>query len=686
MPAICDSIKAMTEQTPVKELYGVGDKVAEKLAILGVETTHDLLYYFPRRYEDFTHPRPIDQLIPGEEHIIQARIVSIENEVSYKKHMKLTRALVADNSGQIGLIWFNQPFLIRLLKEGTTWLFAGKVERDYKGTLSMVSPVIEREGKVVPVYSETTGLTSKVIRKLVSELLLFIRNLPDWLPETIRNEHQLVTLAQALEMIHFPTSIEQVATAKKRLAFDELFLLVMSIQQLKSQLATSSSPVVETPIEDIKKFIQSLPFSLTDSQRLASWQILQDMAKSQPMSRLLEGDVGSGKTVVGAIAAYSVIKNNYRAVWMAPTEILANQHYQTCIKFLEQFNVKIGLLTGSTSQKMHPILDQFNLIIGTQAIIQDKVRLDHLGLIIVDEQHRFGVQQRARLLEANNGLVPHFLAMTATPIPRTLALTLYGDLEISRLETVPTGRKPIITKFVDPGRRKEAYAFIRQQIQQGRQAFVVCPLVYDVSQSQAGQLELGLEEKRAATAEYERLKKTIFPDLNIGLIHGKLKPTEKQEIMERFKSQDIDVLVATSVIEVGIDIPNAAVMMIEGADRFGLAQLHQIRGRVGRGEHQSYCFVFTDSQNPAAFQRLRSFADTLSGFEIAELDLQLRGPGQLAGVIQSGHLDLKIASLSDIDLIQQVKQAATIILNEGLDRYPILQQKLVEQQITEHLD
>jgi ATP-dependent DNA helicase RecG len=651
----------MTKETSLIGLAGVGEKVAEKLAILGLQTIGDLLYYYPHRYEDFSNPRSIDQLTLGDGQIIKARIVDIKNDLSPRQRMKITTATVADDTGQLKIVWFNQPFLIQVLKPGTTWLFAGKVEQDYRRNVTMVSPVVERDAKVVPVYSETTGLTSKVIRKLVSQIRPYMHDLPEFLPEAVRLDNRLMTEAEALEALHFPESIEQISAGKKRLAFNEIFLLLARIQLTKSELAISISPRCQARIEEVKNFTSSLPFQLTDSQRVSSWEIIKDLERNTPMNRLLEGDVGSGKTIVGLIAALVVIRSGYRAVWMAPTEILARQHYESSQKFLAGLGINCGLLTSSTTNQITRQLDNYELVIGTQAIIQDKVHFTKLGLIIVDEQHRFGVKQR-NLLTQNQKMTPHFLAMTATPIPRTLALTIYGDLDISILQSVPTGRLPIISRLVDPAHRQEAYDLIRSQIKAGRQAFVVCPLI-ESSES------VELEDKRAATAEYEKLRKQVFPDLRIGLLHGKLKSNEKEAIMRRFADGEIDVLVSTAVIEVGIDIPNATVMMLESADRFGLAQLHQFRGRVGRGEHQSYCFVFTDTQSPQAVERLRAFVDTTSGFELAELDLELRGPGQLAGLIQSGLSDLKLASLSDIALIQQAKQVLATIASTDKQSY-----------------
>jgi ATP-dependent DNA helicase RecG len=665
----------MNLQTSLKELYGVGEKVAEKLQQLGLYTVNDLLQYYPRRYEDFSHPRAIDQVVLGSSQIVAGRIISIDNGMTSKRHMKITKAKIADATGQLNIVWFNQPFLVRLLKPDTEWIFSGKVEQGYDGKITMSSPVIEREGKILPVYSETVGITSKGIRKLISELNHFVYNLPDWLPEEIRINEQMVPLADAYKMIHFPESIEQLSLAKRRLAFNELFLLLFSLQLSRKELKQQPAPICPLPSEGLEKFVATLPFSLTESQVKASQEILQDLNKSMPMNRLLEGDVGSGKTVVGAIAAYAAIHNGYQTVWMAPTEILARQHWQTCEKLLAPLGIKIALLTGSTPKKARESVNEAQLIIGTQAVIQNKVEFNKVGLVIIDEQHRFGVKQRSHLLQRDKTTTPHFLSMTATPIPRTLALTIYGDLDISQLKTAPMDRLPIITRFVAPEQRKIAYQFIRQQIEAGRQAFVVCPLI-EPSENPT-QTELGQLEKKSALEEYRKLSEFIFPDLKVGLLHGKMKPAEKEQVMTEFKAGTINILVSTAVIEVGIDIPNATVMMIEGADRFGLAQLHQFRGRVGRASHQSYCFVFTDSSSSATFERLRAFAQTTSGFDISELDLKLRGPGDLAGLAQSGRFSLKIASLSDIEVIQQARAVVTQLLPDRA-RYPLLMEQVAQ--------
>lgn len=674
----------MNKENSLSRLTGVGEKVYEKLASLGLATVGDLINHYPHRYDDFSQPTPIDQLSVTDSAIIKGRILAIENDLSPRQRMKLTKALVADATGQITIVWFNQPFLIRVLKEGTEWLFAGKVERSLGGQRSMVSPVVEREPKIVPIYPETAGLTSKMIRKLVYQVRPFIQELPDWLPDEVRLNQQLPRLADAYEFIHFPESMVQVETGRQRLALDELTILIAQLRQAKNQLEQLTAPECPYNIDRFKEWVAALPFQLTDSQRKAIWQIIQDLAQEKPMNRLLEGDVGSGKTVVALLSSLVVIAAGYRAVWLAPTEVLAVQHYQTVQKLLGSMHmIRAGLLTGQTSKIMQQELDRYDLIIGTHAVIQDKVTLDRLGLVIVDEQHRFGVDQRTRLTQQTS-LCPHFLAMTATPIPRTLALTLYGDLDIARLESVPTGRLPVITRLVSPAERDRAYQFIRSQVKAGHQIFVVCPYI-DPSNPAADLDDTATAERKAALAEYEKLQKKVFPDLRVGLLHGRMKSADKQAVMKAFQDKELDILVSTAVIEVGVDIPNATVMVLEDAERFGLAQLHQFRGRVGRSHLQSYCFVFTSSDNPLALERLKAFTETRSGFELAELDLRLRGPGQLLGLRQAGLGDLKLADLSDIAQIEQAREVVNDLFARGLQNDPNVQERISHDGAARHL-
>jgi ATP-dependent DNA helicase RecG len=657
----------------VTTLSGVGPTVTAKLRKLGVETVEDLLYYFPRRWVDFSHPVPIGQVQPGGEAIIAGKILSIATERSPRRRIFVTTTLVQDQTGAIAVVWFNQPYLEKVFRVGTVWIFAGKVTRGPNG-LTMESPDYERSSGIFPIYSETAGLTSKMIRRYVLEALPKVPAIPDPIPQEILDKEQFLPLPHAIRAIHFPKSLEEIAKSRKRLAFDELFFLSLRIQSIRKELATANAPRVVVDQGKAQRFISSLPFSLTNAQRKSIKEILGDLEKPTPMNRLLNGDVGSGKTVVALIAANSVIGNGYQVAWLAPTEILALQHFETVKKLAP--HLKIGLLTGS--RKERDVSD--DIAIGTHALLEEKIVFPRLGFLIVDEQHRFGVKQRAKLRGVAD-IIPHLLSMTATPIPRTLALSLYGDLDISVLDELPPGRMKVATHVVPPVKRQDAYGFIRDQIQTGRQAFVVCPLIE--ATKNISLLEL---DRKSVAAEYEKLKETIFPDLKIGLLHGRMSGKEKEKVMAYFKSRKIDLLVSTAVVEVGIDIPNASVMMIEGAERFGLAQLHQLRGRVGRSEYQSYCFVFTDQWNDKIAARMHAFISAKDGFELAEKDLQLRGPGELVGIRQSGFPDLKMASLSDVALISKARDYAKEVIDGGIKRFPKLAKDFEDYIRIRHLE
>jgi ATP-dependent DNA helicase RecG len=520
------------------------------------------------------------------------------------------------------------------------------------------------------------------------------------LPSEVKKQFQLIDLAQAIEQIHFPNNLSLAQKARQRLAFDELFLIQLSTLQQKQKLAQEQAPNIPFNQKLIKSFVKSLPFKLTNDQRLAAWEIFQDLAKNRPMNRLLNGDVGSGKTIVAIMAALETAQAGYQVALMAPTEVLAKQHFQTLKDFLKKSKLKIGLLTSSEVQtfvrsptpKTHKKITRpqlkkqvaqgkIDILVGTHALIQEKLSFHNLALAIIDEQHRFGVAQRAalqrKIYQIEDGLstIPHLLSMTATPIPRTLALTIYGDLDISLIKELPKGRQKIITKIIAPAGRQKAYHFIKKQIKQKKQVFVICPLI-----NESEKLEV-----KSVTQEYEKLSQEIFPQFKIAMLHGKLKSKEKEEIMKNFKQGKIDILVSTSVIEVGIDIPNATVMMIEGADRFGLAQLHQFRGRIGRGTDQSYCFLFTDSTAKKTHQRLKAILAAKDGFELAEKDLKIRGPGDFTGIRQWGLPDLAMASLEDLDLIKKARQAAQMVLKNNLLN-PTLEKKLKEFQKIIHLE
>lgn len=675
-------------ETPVQYLTGVGPVMAKKLKRLGIETVRDLLFYFPRAWDDFSRPRPINSLRIGEDAIIKAKILQIKQNRTRRKWMSIVEALLVDDAGQIKAIWFNQPFLMKILKPGDEWLFAGKVGYDRNLKVKILNVYqYEKEPIILPVYPETEGLTSKYLRKLIKPLIAQIDNLSeDFLPHKISEEEDLIVLNTALRNIHFPSNSENAVVARQRLAFDELFLIALRMLKIKKELSENRSVALKFDQSILKKFVENLPFKFTNAQRKAAWEIIKDLERRVPMNRLLEGDVGSGKTVVAAMAVLVAAKNNAQSVWLAPTEILANQHFKNVAELLKPFNISIGLLTSANKKAD---LSKDDLIIGTHALFQKNVIFENLGLIIIDEQHRFGVKQRAHLRKQGD-LIPHLLSMTATPIPRTLALALYGDLDISIIDEMPPGRQKVITRVISPENRQKAYDFIRQEIQNGRQVFVICPLIEPASPAgrpkDSKPINLFEVDRKSAVQEYEKLSKQIFPDLKIGLLHGRLKSKEKEATMKKFHGGKLDILVSTAVVEVGIDVPNATIMMIEGAERFGLAQLHQFRGRVGRGKHQSYCFLFSESWSENTKKRLEAMIHCHNGFELAEKDLQIRGPGELVGIRQSGLPDLKMASLSDIILVKKARAAAEKTIDEGIEKYPKLLMKLREFETERHLE
>ncbi|KKQ17927.1 MAG: ATP-dependent DNA helicase RecG [Berkelbacteria bacterium GW2011_GWA1_36_9] len=671
----------MKLNTPVQYLTGVGPKMAEKLKRLGIETVRDLLFYYPWRYDDFSNPRKISSLRIGEDVIIKAKIVEIKISHTRQRWMTLIEAELSDETGKIKAIWFNQPYLLNILKPDDEWLFAGKVNWDFKSKAkSLAITQYEKEPVILPVYSKTAGLTSKYLRKLIKSILS--TSIEEYLPREILEQEKLVGLNEAIGKIHFPKNSTDIELAKKRLGFDELFLIALKMLQNKKELSKSPTIVLAFDEKILKKFVKNLPFKLTNGQRKVAWEIIQDLGKTRPMNRLLEGDVGSGKTVVAAMAVLVASKNKYQSVWLAPTEILANQHFENVSELLAPYKIKVGLMTAANKNAN---LEKDDLIIGTHALLQKDVEIPNLALIIVDEQHRFGVKQRAHLRKGK--LIPHLLSMTATPIPRTLALSLYGDLDLSIIDELPPGRKKVITKVVAFENRQKAYDFIGNEIKKGRQAFVICPLIEKGDSPLAGDCpQLFDADRKSVISEYEKLSKNIFPKFKIGLLHGKMKAKEKEETMKKFHNGKLDILVSTAVVEVGIDVKNATVMMIESAERFGLAQLHQFRGRVGRAEHQSYCFLFSDQLSEITKKRLQAMVSCNNGFELAEIDLQLRGPGELVGIRQSGLPDLKMASLSDTILISKVRQVAEKVIEKGLENYPNLIKKLEESKIERHFE
>jgi len=695
--------------TPIEEITRVGPQYQKKLKKLGIKTVKDLLFHFPHRYEDFSKLTPISEVKNNEVVSIRGKILEIKNIRTWKRRMTLTKAVISDDSGTIQAIWFNQPYLINTLKKGDFIFLAGKMNQKSGGRY-LSSPAYEKlnpkegakpdlihTGRLVPIYPETQGLSSRWLRFVIKPLLNKLKDkFSDPLPETTRKEYSLLPIKKAIWQIHFPDSSELAKSAKERFVFEDLFCLSLLILREKLKLSKERAIALPLNVDLIKDFTKKLPFNLTDDQRKTAWQILKDLEKNQPMNRLLEGDVGSGKTIVAIIAALNTIKAGYQVVFMAPTEILAKQHFKTLKTFLKSFNLNIGLITSKENRLNNEkitrkeILEkitngEINILIGTHALVQEEVKFGKLALVIIDEQHRFGVEQRAKLCQ-QKGFIPHLLSMTATPIPRTLSLTIYGDLDLSLIKELPKGRKKIITKIVFPKERERTYEFIRQQIKKGRQVFVICPRIEPVNN--LSEKKPYWAEVKAVKEEFEKLSKDVFPDFRVEMLHGKMKVKDREKIMEAFKEGNIDVLVSTSVVEVGVDIPNATVMMIEGADKFGLAQLHQFRGRVGRGKEQSFCFLFTDFPGKKTGQRLRALLSCENGFELAEKDLKIRGPGDFSGQRQWGIPDLIMNALSDVNLVEKARNAAKEILEKDpeLKKFPLLRKKLENFQQRIHLE
>lgn len=667
--------KKLILKTPVSKLFMVGPIYVKRLKKLDIESVEDFFYHFPHRYEDYSMISKINRVQVGEIVTIQGKIQSIKNEYT-KRGKHLQKAIIEDKTGFLEAIWFNQPFLAQTLKNGTSVNLSGKTSW-FGRKMVLVSPEYEiisppkrliHTGRLVPIYPETYGVSSKWLRSRIYPLLSkYSHLLKDWLPEKIKTKYYLQNLEKAVNTIHFPANKALAKQAKERLAFEEMFLIhLTSLLRKKEWQKKNLNHQLFINQEKILEFIGNLPFKLTKAQNRCIKEILSDLSNNQPMNRLLEGDVGSGKTVVAAAAMYAAFLNNLPSVLMAPTEILANQHYQTIKTLFKPYGLKIEIITGShkpqaTSHKSH-----IDIFIGTHALIYKHAKFDDLGLVVIDEQHRFGVKQRNKLIE--KGKAPHILTMTATPIPRTVALTLYGDLDLSVIDEMPPGKVKVKTWVVPPKKRQAGYRWIEKQINTHQvQAFIVCPLIEESEKET-------MKDIKAATAEYERLK-NVFPNLKLGLLHGRLKSKEKEQAIEKLRNGTLDVLVSTPVIEVGIDLPRATIMIIEGAERFGLAQLHQLRGRVGRRNLPSYCFLFTTSHSSKISKRLGYLEKTNIGMKLAEYDLKLRGPGELLGTQQHGFPDLRVASFTDIALIKKTRKAAKKIIDE-LEKFPALKKKL----------
>lgn len=722
---------SMNVQTKIKFLPGVGPKFGAKLEKLGIDTFQDLLLYYPRTYRDFTKITKIADLQTGDNRrlieeggkfTIKGNILGISNKKTSRRKLTVTEAVIEDGTGSIKVVWFNQSFLPKMLPAGKEVILNGKISFNfYSREVIMESPERALYPTILPVYGEIAGLSSNFIARMFSKIRSFIPEIEEFLPRVALERNNLLGIHEALLNVHQPKDSEKLDEARRRIAFDELFMIAIRANLSKEETKKEIAPVIDADHEIVRAFIKSLPFDLTVDQEKSAEQILMDMAKKVPMNRILNGDVGSGKTVVAAIAAHAAMMAGLNVAVMAPTEILANQHYQS---FKKLFSVnEVGLVTSAKKE----FSNDTRIFIGTHALIQKNTVLKNLGLVIVDEQHRFGVAQRAALQNlchseanaeessqkilrhaqddekrelsddkilttSNHQLLtaqkPHFLSMTATPIPRTLHLALFGDLDISVIKAKPANRKEIKTRFVETRNREKAYEFIRAHIKAGRQAFVICPLIEE-QDSTKGNVATTLfeDERKTVKREYEKLQMT-YPEYKIGMLHGKMKSKEKDAVMAEFVRNKLNILVSTSVVEVGVDVPNATVMVIEDAERFGLAQIHQFRGRVGRAEHQSFCFLFSPTRSSKALERLQSLEATSDGFRLAEIDLEQRGPGAVFGTEQSGMLDLKMANFSDRVLIEQASSAAKSIvqIDPELKKHPLLKSKVSDYLQNKHLE
>lgn len=725
----------MTLSTPIAELKGVGEILAKMLAGLGIHNLNDLITNYPRRYDDYSQVVAINKLRPGQV-TIEAKIGQVRGRYA-RRGLHITEAVASDETGSVRLIWFNQPYRAGANKHDQVYFIAGEYELR-RGRFSILNPSVElvsdfpvNTARVIPIYREARGLKSHAIRRLIREAIGEIKDWPEHLPNWLTQRQKLLDYPTAVKEMHFPSTIENLDLAKRRLGFEEVFELSLAALLNKHELYKNKSIAISFKESLAKDFVAHLPFKLTDAQRKAAWRIYQDLAKTQPMNRLLEGDVGSGKTVVAAMAALIVMNARpsdlgvmqgsneervkrtkaygergpqaadiagrqelagatglaggqgkavrgsgelgYQVAFMAPTEILARQHAETLYQLLNNVGCggQVGLLIGGLKPKAKQLVrgkiksGDIKLMVGTHALISEQVDMHKLGLVIIDEQHRFGVEQRKKL-QAKAGHMPHVLHMTATPIPRSLALTLYGELDISILNELPAGRKKIITEICSPNSRLQLYRKIEKELTAGRQMFVVCPLILD------SEISAGL-----SVEEVHKHIKSAFKNRRVAMLHGRMKSEEKDKVMRQFLGQEYDILVSTTVIEVGVDVPNATIMLIEGAERFGLAQIHQLRGRVGRSEHQSYAYLMmSDSKSPS--QRLRALETTTDGFKLADLDLKLRGPGAIYGNLQHGALDLRVASLTDTRLIAAARGAAQEFIDkkEKLAKFPHLAERV----------
>lgn len=691
--------------SPVTDMPHISDAQAKKLTRLSIATLEDLLYHFPSRYDDFSKIYKINQIGRDMDVTIAGIIRDITTTRSFKKRMTITSAKLVDDTGSVRLVWFNDRFVGNALKDGMAIRVSAKVGADFDSLL-ITNPVFERAARppvntarLVPIYPETSGITSRWLRWQIDETLRALGTVPDIVPENTRTALKLPNRITALKYIHFPRTEDHALLAQKYFAFEEMLLVQLQALRIKRRWHTEKATAVKHARESAQTFSKTLPFTLTKAQQRAVDAIIEDISTDTPMNRLVNGDVGSGKTAVAAVAAYAVATAGYQVALLAPTEVLARQHYSALSEMFAHADFDCALMTGAVKmydnkKVTRPTLlkriknGDARVIIGTHALIGDDVHFKNLALVVVDEQHRFGVAQRAALQKKTSTLddgsmhtIPHFLSMTATPIPRSLALTFFGDVDLSVLDEMPRGRKPVKTMVVGSLERDKTYDFIKKELAAGRQAYVILPLVEASGKESMAHI-------KAATQEAQELQKTVFADYTVGLVHGRMKAKEKEDVMQKFRSSIIDVLVATAVVEVGVDVPNATIMIIEGAERFGLSQLHQFRGRVGRGKYQSYCFLFSSKAVDPPPERLRILAHNTSGFDIAEEDMKLRGPGQFFGTRQSGLPDIAMANITNVRLIEHARTHAQEILDKDptLVKHPYLKKALAKFENEIHME
>ena len=660
--------------SPIRYLKGVGEKRASKFAKKGIHTVGDLLYFFPRSHEDRSKVKPIARCIEGETVCIRAKVYNLPTDRYVRRNMLISSMQVFDDSGMISLVWYNNKYVKNNFKEGEEYIFFGKISRNKQGRVQITAPVYERAGnerytgKIIPLYPLTHGLSQKIVQSTMELALKEAGRLEEYIPDAVRAKYKIAEINFAMQNIHFPTDFESYNIARERFVFEELLILQLALNSRRDKNKSCPGRVF-SDVKCIRSFTDSLPFELTGAQKRTINEICRDCRSGKQMNRLVQGDVGSGKTAVAAAVVYMAVKNGCQAAMMAPTEILARQHYDSLTDMFSAAEFNVVLLTGSmkAKEKRAALEDiasgKADVVIGTHALIQDNVEFSDLGFVVADEQHRFGVEQRAKLLA--KGEYPHMLIMSATPIPRTLALILYGDLDISIIDELPPGRKPVKTYSATAEMRNRVYNFIAKNIHSGMQAYVVCPLVAETENS----------DLKNAEDLADKLTKA-YPDIRVGLMHGKMKAADKDEVMNGFSSGDIQLLVATTVIEVGVNVPNANIMVIENAERFGLSQLHQLRGRVGRGGSQAYCILITDSDNEVTKKRMETMCISNDGFYISEQDLKLRGPGDFFGTRQHGLPEMKIANLfEDRNILKLSQEAAKFIADTGIENYPALKNK-----------